>query len=107
MSTREERLAHNEAIFRAANEAIAQNSSERDELRTFICECGDAGCMDSIQLTYGDYESVRSHPRHFALLAGHELEGDAVVAKHDGYTLVEKVGDAAAVVDDVGGSSTE
>ena len=102
MSTREERLAHNEKLFRAANEAIAKNPSERSDLRTFICECGDAACMDALRLRYGEYERVRSHPRHFALVHGHQLEGDAVIAKRDGYTLVEKVGDAARVVESGG-----
>ena len=97
--SREERLAHNEAVFRAANEAIAANPSERGRTRTFICECGDAGCMVSIHLTYGEYERVRSDRRHFALVDGHELEGDEVVARRDGYTVGEKVGDAARVVD--------
>ncbi len=99
MPSREERLAQNEAIFRAANDAIAKNPSEREDFRTFICECGDASCMEAIRVTYGEYECVRSNPRHFALVPGHELEGDAVVEPCDGYTLVEKVGDAASVVD--------
>ena len=99
MPSREERLAQNEAIFRAANDAIAKNPSERDDLRTFICECGDAGCMEAIRLTYGEYQRVRSNPRHFALVDGHALEGDAVLGRRNEYTLVEKVGPAAAVVD--------
>ena len=99
VSSREERLAHNEAVFRAANDAIAANPSERDRPRTFICECGDAGCMVSIHMTYGEYKTLRSSPRHFALVDGHELEGDDVVARREGYTLVEKVGDAARVVE--------
>lgn len=102
MSSREERLAHNEAVFRA-NEAIAKTPSERDDVRTFICECGDASCMQALRLTYGEYDRVRSNPRRFALVAGHELEGDAVVARRDAYTLVEKVGAAAAVVESGGG----
>ena len=99
MSTREERLAHNESLFRAANEAIIKNPSARSELRTFICECGDESCMIAIRLTYADYEALRSDVRHFALARGHEGEGDSVLEERDGYTLVEKVGDAADVVE--------
>ncbi len=99
MSTTEERLAHNQAVFRAANEAIIKNPSERSALRTFICECGEESCMTAIQLTHADYDALRSNPRHFALARGHESEGDSILEERAGYTLVEKLGDAASVVE--------
>ena len=99
MSTREERLANNQALFRAANEAIVKNLSERAVPRTLICECGDEGCMTAIRLTFGEYKRVRANRRHFALARGHEGPGDVVLEERREYTLVEKVGDAALVAE--------
>lgn len=50
-----------------------------------------------MELTLGEYQEVRSHPNRFAVLPGHVLEVvERVVAAHDGFVVVEKVGPAAA-----------
>ena len=58
----------------------------------FRCECGDAFCARPIALTRAEYESVRSHPTHFAIARNHENpESDQVVAEHERYTIVAKL----------------
>jgi len=48
MSSREERIGLNEAVFREVNERI-EDLAETFDLRTqsldLICECGDAACV--------------------------------------------------------------
>ena len=92
-----ERLAHNEALFREINERIEAGTwvgSPADRL-AFACECAALGCNVLVELTVSEYESVRAHPRHFLLAAGHELPAiETVVHRGDGYVVVEKRGDA-------------
>ena len=49
-----------------------------------------------------DYEQVRSDPRHFLNLPGHEVSAHGwaqVIAKGEHYVVVEKVGEAAEIVE--------
>lgn len=83
--------SQNEITFRAANEAIDRNRNPRNVLLEFLCECSDSDCKAKIELTQEEYESVRRHPTHFALAAGHERsEYDRIVDEFDRYTLVQK-----------------
>jgi hypothetical protein len=44
-----------------------------------------------IELTLGEYTSVRTNDSHFALAGGHEdLDIERVVDEFDRYTIVEK-----------------
>ncbi len=100
MSTREERLAHNESVFRAANEAIIKTPSDGSAVRTFICECGDESCTAPLYVPVAQYEAVRANPRRFLVLEGHEI-GDAerVVERHGAWLVVEKHDDVSEVVE--------
>jgi hypothetical protein len=98
-----ERVALNDATFRAANESIADaaDSIGVEGLLPFICECADTRCTNLLRLTRAEYEAVRADPTRFINAAGHErsAQGWARVAEsHERYTVVEKVGDAADVV---------
>jgi hypothetical protein len=74
-------------------------SQDPSGLLTFVCECGRLGCTKLIQLTRGEYESVRENPRRFAIVDGHEiLEAEEIVERHDRYLVVEKAGDPAAEI---------
>ena len=92
MATRDERLARNQAIFRAANEALRRSAGDRAGLLTCICECGAESCRDEIRVSYDQYEAVRSADSRFMVVPGHESEGETVVQELDGLTIVEKVG---------------
>jgi hypothetical protein len=101
-----EKVARNNAAFRAANEGIAAAAEEHglDDGRRvpFICECSDPRCTEIILLTLPEYGRVRSNPRWFAHASGHDADvPDAVrlLEDHGRYVLAEKVnhaGDVAA-----------
>lgn len=90
----ERRLALNEAAFRAVNERIERlTASFASPLRTMaiVCECGDGGCIEQIEITVSAYERVRSDGRQFIVVPGHDLPGiEAVVAEGPGYDVVRK-----------------
>lgn len=101
MTSREARLARNEALFRGVNERIKDvRSAEADpgEPIRFICECGRQDCVEEIDLTTAQYEAVRSSAERFFIVPGHESpEVERVVERHDGYDVVEKHEEEAAI----------
>jgi len=93
----EERVARNESIARDINEAIEHGRGPSDVLApaAFRCECGRFGCNTMIEVTMGEYERVRSHPRQFLVATGHEQpEFETVVHTGDGHVVVEKQDEA-------------
>ena len=87
-------MAENESIFRRANERLEQRFRElgAEGLTPFLCECGDARCTGTIRLTLDEYEAVRGHPAHFAIIRRHQIhEAERVVEENDRYDVVEKV----------------
>jgi hypothetical protein len=105
VSASEERIARNEALFREFNERVETMAetfdlrSEGDSLRIgFVCECGNLDCLERLDLTRAAYEEVRSHPRRFVVVPGHEDMSIArLVAEGEGYLVVEKLEEAADV----------
>jgi hypothetical protein len=97
MDTRAARVGKNEAVFREVNERI--NDVTREETAEYLCECGNATCTETIQMTVADYERVRADPTHFAVLPGHEIpDVEDVVARNEGFLVVrKKAGEAAAL----------
>ena len=93
-ATSDERAAHNEVLFREANERLGEKRQELDigGRTPFICECEKADCVELIRLPLEDYERVRSHPAWFVLVSGHATRNEHVVEEHDTYVIVEKVG---------------
>ena len=94
MSSREERIGLNEAVFREVNERI-ESLAETFELNPqsldLICECGDGSCMERVTMTRAEYEQLRSDPHNFAVHPGHEYPAvESVVAKLKGYDIVRK-----------------
>ena len=94
MSSREERIALNEAAFREVNERI-EDLAETFDLKTqvldFVCECGDANCMERLSMTRAEYEQLRSDAHQFAVHPGHEYpEVESVSARRKGYDVVVK-----------------
>ena len=88
------RVAANEAVFREINEGIERGQwpGEEDSPISFRCECARLGCNELIELSVREYEQVRSNPRRFIVLPGHErLDVEIVVERHHGYLVVEKL----------------
>jgi hypothetical protein len=103
-----EKIAHNNSVFRHANDEISQAATEHGleagRPVPFICECSDVRCVQIIRLTPAEYARVRSNPRWFAHAVGHETDvAGAVrtVETHERYVLVEKTGHAGAVAADL------
>jgi hypothetical protein len=99
-----ERIARNDAAFREANESIQSRAEEwkMDGLLPVICECADPSCTELLQLTPSEYEDVRAEPRWFINAHGHHVNAKGwarVVSVHDRYDIVEKVGEAGEIVE--------
>jgi hypothetical protein len=102
VDAREERFARNEALFREVNERIVDVSSsyELGDSLEFLCECGSENCLAVIPVARAEYERVRSEPDRFLVIAGHEnLELERVVERHDGYLVVQKLGEAGEIAE--------
>jgi hypothetical protein len=100
---RAERIAENEARFRAINERLRGDlqpvTEDADPVR-FVCECGNASCREGVEVLLRDYRAVRLNPRHFAVVPGHEIPDlEAVVERHEGYFVIEKPEDVAHVLE--------
>lgn len=89
-----EREAQNEVRFRDQNEWIEKMSDSFGDSRptqTYVCECGDGACTDTIKLTRAEYERVRSAATRFVLAPNHENpEVECVVAESSRFAVVDK-----------------
>ncbi|MGH2869383.1 MAG: hypothetical protein ACRDNK_17700 [Solirubrobacteraceae bacterium] len=91
------RLASNETVFREVNEGIERGQwpGEGGDPVRFRCECARLGCNLLLELTLAEYEQVRSHPRHFLMIDGHQVpELEKVVQREPGYLVVQKLDEA-------------
>ena len=96
------KLGRNEALFRQVNERLkelGEGFSVVAERADFVCECSDERCVQPIQLTLDEYERVRSDPRWFVIVRGHERPEIEAVAWDvgDSVLVVEKDDEAADV----------
>jgi hypothetical protein len=109
MTTRQERIAENEALFRKVNERVADIVAELSESAAYVdifCECGDVGCMSKLTTPRSTYEAVRENPRRFLIAAGHIApDVEVVVERTDAFHVVEKVGEAAEVAEEADSGS--
>jgi hypothetical protein len=92
MSSREERVAHNEATSREINERIEEaHKGHPGEYMRMICECGRDTCDRLIALTVEEYERVRDDPRRFAVKRDHVIEDvERVEEETDRFAVVRK-----------------
>jgi hypothetical protein len=95
MTSREERIGLNEAVFREVNERIESLAESfqlpRSEPLDLICECGDASCVQRIRMTTAEYEELRSESHQFAVCPGHVApDVESVVDTRPGYEIVKK-----------------
>ena len=90
---RAQRLAENEALFRAANERVAE-WEERDRIEAvepYFCECADPECGGKVELRGSDYERVRSNAALFFVVPGHEIPDlERVIESYSDWSVVEK-----------------
>lgn len=105
MDERHERIAKNEAVFRATNREIERAEREAgggaDQLIEVLCECGQTGCSGLITLTLGEYKGAHSQNDRFVVLPGHEsIEIEKVVEERAGYFVVDKFGEAEDIAEE-------
>jgi hypothetical protein len=100
-------IAKNEGLLRDVNdriEEVSQRFSEGDRHpaaaeAAFLCECGREGCTESLRMTIGEYENVRSVKALFVVSPGHEdASVEDVVERHECYTVVRKRPRAASPI---------
>src|SRR3954447_19767915 len=100
---RGERIARNEAAYRDVNEGIRKGRSEHsaDTPRPFVCECGQLGCNQLVELTITEYEGIRAHPRRFFMLDGHQIpDVENVLERHQRYIVAEKKSSQSVIVEE-------
>jgi hypothetical protein len=79
--------------FRALNEHVRLLVSQfqepaSTELVAFACECRDAHCFASVEVTLSEYAAVCSDGAHRLIHPGHEHEGDEVVVLTPRYAVI-------------------
>ena len=89
--------ARRQIVFREVNENIARLTRVIDAsgCKLLICECSDASCAESLEITTAEFDGVRSKPNRFVVLHGHQTEDDRVVDGNGRFLVVEKSGEGA------------
>ena len=98
---RERRMTANEMLARRINEAVEyERPRNGDSGERFVCECCSNDCTEVLDLALDEYFRVRSHPRRFIVLEGHEEPAiESIVEIYPGYVVVEKRGEAGRMAE--------
>jgi hypothetical protein len=89
--------AKNQSLIRAVNEHVEEVAREVANPE-FLCECADAQCIETVELSIMEYESIRSSPVRFPIKPGHDYpEFERVVEENERYAIVEKFGKAGEI----------
>jgi hypothetical protein len=109
MSSREQRIAHNETVFRDANEDIRERFDEmglrKRQEAVFVCECGNTRCQQLVRVTLAEYEAVRADANTFLIVPGHDdsateqVVTSEVVEPNDRLAVVRKRKEMRAVTE--------
>jgi hypothetical protein len=101
MTSREQRVARNEALFREVNERIKDVTEDLEfsEEAEFVCECGDESCIQPIRIALDAYEAVRQASTRFVVVPDHIAPDiERVVLETDHFAVVEKVAPEAVTI---------
>ena len=99
MSSWREREARNQALFREVNERIEQvgESFGTDGPSSFVCECGNRECTQTIDVSRPEYERVRAHASRFVVALNHENpEAESIIEQNSRFAIVETYAGAAS-----------
>ena len=110
--TSAERIAQNDAIFREANEDIAEAASRNSYggAVPFICDCAEPTCRELVRLSLDEYQAIRNDPRAFVNAKGHQVAARGwaeVIAETDGHVVVRKIGEAGEIAEDLAGDDDQ
>jgi hypothetical protein len=105
--SREERIAYNEAWSRSLNERRAEWTGGHEARPSFRCECWQQDCTERIPLSGEDWKMVRAEPIRFAVAPDHVAKNlEAVVKEFPRFWVVEKVGEAGEVAEELASSDS-
>lgn len=94
MDQHAKQVSENEAVFRQVNERLrelGEGFSLVSDTSEFVCECGQADCTSRVRMPLAAYEEIRSDPKRFFVIKGHESpEYEHVVEEREEYLVVEK-----------------
>ena len=104
MDERTHRVGENEIIYREVNERVLELNDRFGTVEgpiDFVCECGNGGCVERIELMREEYERVRASGRRFVVAPGHQAPGlEDVVEETERFVVVEKrAGEPAAIAE--------
>jgi hypothetical protein len=89
------RIGRNEGLFREVNERlreVGEGFSLVSEEAEFVCECGASSCAEQVRMPLATYEEIRSDPKRFFVVKGHEeLQYERIVSDIGDYLIVEKL----------------
>jgi hypothetical protein len=69
----------------------------------FRCECGQMNCGSRFPLSFAEWNEIRARPNRFAVAPGHvALDLEVVVKEYEDFWVVDKQGEAAEIVEDLG-----
>lgn len=92
---RTRRIVKNEQAFRDYNNRRMQSEpvgeTDDEELIPFVCECGDAGCIEALLITAQRFTEAHSAPNRFVVKPGHVYpDVEHVIAEYHNCCIVEK-----------------
>jgi len=97
LEVRRQRAAQNQSVFRNVNERI-EDLAASAAFPTFVCECLDTSCGQSLALTVEEYEHVRSHANRFVVVPGHDVaDVEEILEASEPFLVVAKLGSGAEV----------
>ena len=104
----QERAGRNESRYRNLNERMEPSNAVHvwvdPPMPDWICECASTECMQPVRLTIAEYEAVRAESTHFFVVPSDEHLSPAVervVHRNERYWVVEKMGEAAEVSEEL------
>lgn len=97
----EEKIVRNETAYRSFNEELRSNGEgQGEDVSLFHCECGRPDCTERLRISGLAYETVRTDPRRFFIVPGHNIEGvEVVVERQPNHWVVEKIGHSGGVAE--------
>jgi hypothetical protein len=104
VDARHDRVAQNEAMYRAVNRQIEEASAEAggapNEQLEVLCECGEDGCNKTLALTITEYDEAHVQRDRFIVASGHEdPQIEVIVTRKEDYLVVDKFGEAEKVAE--------
>jgi hypothetical protein len=96
------RAARNEEVIRGVNEQIEAGVEMHGVASParFHCECDRGACFETVEIRPHAYRTVIEERYRFVTVPEHaDARVERVVEEHEGYCVVEKIGEAREALD--------